>query len=87
MRTTCTALFLALFAVTAQAQQGGTAQQRCNAEANQKSLKGDERQKFVSSCLSTLAQQEKMKTCSQRAGERKLKSDARKKFMTQCLRG
>ena len=87
MKTICTALFLGVFAVAAHAQQGGAAQQQrmkdCNAQASQKRLNGDERQRFVSSCVATAAQS----ACSRRAGERKLKGDARRKFMTECLRG
>jgi hypothetical protein len=59
----------------------------CNADAKEKSLKGDERKKFMSSCLSDkkTAQQNKMKTCNKDAGDKKLKGDERKKFMSSCL--
>jgi psiF repeat-containing protein len=91
MKTLCTALVLGLFAAAAHAQQGGAAQQKhmkdCNTQATQKNLKGDERQKFMSSCLSAAAQQDRMNACSKRAGEQKLKGDARKKFMNRCARG
>ncbi len=90
MKTILTALLLALFAAAAHAQQGGASPQatkECNAQANQKNLRGDERQRFMSSCLSTAAVQERMSTCSKRAADRRLKGDARKKFMTDCLRG
>lgn len=65
----------------------------CNVKA--KAMKGDERKKFMSSCLkgepSTVAakpksQQDKMKLCNKQAGDRKLKGDERKKFMSTCLK-
>ena len=66
----------------------------CNDKATDK--KGDERKKFMSSCLKgedpavsekKKAQQEKMKSCNKDAGEKKLKGDERKKFMSGCLKG
>ena len=64
----------------------------CNEEANTKALKGDERQNFMSTCLSAKApakegtsQQEKMKNCNKEAAEKSLKGDKRKKFMKSCL--
>ncbi len=65
----------------------------CNKEAATKDLKGDERKKFMSECLSSgkkeakLTQQEKMKLCNKQAGEKALKGDDRKKFMSECLKG
>ena len=58
----------------------------CNAQAGER--KGDERQAFMSKCLSggtkpTNAQQERMKTCNAKAGDKK--GDDRKKFMSECL--
>jgi len=79
-----------------------TAQQEkmksCNAEASTKALKGDERKKFMSQCLSAKGaaateekkltpQQEKMKSCNADASAKNLKGDERKKFMSQCLKG
>lgn len=57
----------------------------CNAKAGE--MKGDERKKFMSDCLSKEknSQQEKMKTCNAKAGE--MKGDERKQFMSQCLKG
>ncbi len=57
----------------------------CNAEAGD--MKGDERKKFMSECLSKkkMTQQEKMKACNVKAGE--MKGDERKKFMSDCLKG
>ncbi|MGH6611470.1 MAG: PsiF family protein [Burkholderiaceae bacterium] len=59
----------------------------CNKDAGAKNLKGDERKKFMSECLSAakMSQQDKMKTCNKQAGEKKLAGDARKKFMSECL--
>ncbi|MDH4451134.1 MAG: PsiF family protein [Rhodoferax sp.] len=75
-----------------------TAQQNkmktCNADAKTKELKGDERKKFMSECLSAKpaaaedgksAQQSKMKTCNADAKTKDLKGDERKKFMSECL--
>ena len=68
----------------------------CNADATAKSLKGDERKKFMSSCLKgedggasdkQKAQQEKMKSCNKEAGDKKMQGDERKKFMSSCLKG
>ena len=72
-----------------------TAQQNkmtaCNAEASAKTLKGDARKAFMSSCLkakpaAAMTQQEKMKTCNATAGTQALKGDARKAFMSDCLK-
>ncbi|MCE1242317.1 PsiF family protein [Oryzomicrobium sp.] len=68
----------------------------CNKEAGDKALKGDERKKFMSSCLKgetaaedskVTPQQEKMKSCNKEAGDKALKGDERKKFMSSCLKG
>ena len=62
----------------------------CNAEAGKKELKGDERKKFMSDCLSAKStsakQQDKMKVCNAEAGTKELKGDERKKFMSECLK-
>lgn len=59
----------------------------CNEKAKGKS--GDDRKKFMSSCLSgeqpKMTQQEKMTYCNKNAGDRK--GDDRKKFMSDCLKG
>ena len=61
--------------------------------------KGDDRKKFMSSCLKggdasakkdekadkRTAQQTKMGTCNKEAKEKALKGDERKKFMSECL--
>src|SRR3954463_12459491 len=61
----------------------------CNGKATDK--KGDERKKFMSSCLKgeddgaspkQKAQQDKMKSCNKDAGDKKMKGDERKKFMS-----
>lgn len=58
----------------------------CNAQAGER--KGDERQAFMSKCLSggqkpTNAQQERMKSCNAKAGDKK--GDERKAYMKECL--
>ncbi len=63
----------------------------CNADAGKKGLKGDERKKFMSECLSSktaasATQQDKMKSCNAEAGKKELKGDERKKFMSECLK-
>ncbi len=62
----------------------------CNAKAAD--MKGDERKKFMSSCLSgkeaaptKMTQQQKMTACNKKAGD--MKGDERKKFMSDCLKG
>ena len=81
------------FAATAQQEKMTT----CNADATAKSLKGDERKAFMSTCLKaapaandagkTLTpQQEKMKTCNADAATKALKGDERKAFMSECLK-
>ena len=75
------------FAATAQ-QNKMTA---CNAEASAKTLKGDARKAFMSSCLkakpaAAMTQQEKMKTCNATAATQALKGDERKAFMSDCLK-
>lgn len=71
----------------------------CSKEASEKKLKGDERKKFMSGCLSNkpaeapaaeakpATQQDKMKACNKEAGEKQLKGADRKKFMSGCLKG
>ena len=63
----------------------------CNAQAKTKGLTGDDRQKFMSQCLSAAGvpqtQQEKMKTCNKEATAKNLKGDDRKAFMSTCLSG
>jgi hypothetical protein len=75
------------FAATAQQQKMTT----CNADATAKSLKGDERKAFMSTCLKAApapaaTQQEKMKTCNATASTQALKGDERKAFMSDCLK-
>ena len=65
----------------------------CNAKAGDK--KGDDRKKFMSSCLgggkaeatpAQKAQQERMTACNKQATEKKLKGESRKKFISSCLK-
>lgn len=94
-------VMLAALAVPAMAQdtkQPSAAQQAqqqkmkdCNAQAKTKGLTGDDRQKFMSQCLSAAGvsqtQQEKMKSCNKEATAKNLKGDDRKSFMSTCLSG
>jgi len=66
----------------------------CSAEAKKNALKGDERKKFMSGCLSSKSpakaapssQQDRMASCNADAGKKALKGDDRKKFMSECLK-
>ena len=67
----------------------------CNERAGAKKMEGDERKKFMSSCLrgqtdkkgeKMSAQQERMKSCNKQASDKKMKGDDRKKFMSDCLK-
>ena len=89
---------LALPAIAQDTKQPSAAQQAqqqkmkdCNKQATDKGLKGDDRQKFMSQCLSAagvpLSQQEKMKECNKQATAKNLKGDERKSFMSTCLSG
>jgi hypothetical protein len=85
------------------AEKKMTAQQNkmgdCNKEAKDKKLAGDERKKFMSSCLKggdaappaaaakPTGQKQKMGYCNKEAKEKKLAGDERKKFMSNCLKG
>lgn len=65
--------------------------QTCNAEANRKSLKGEDRQAFMKNCLSAdqaslTPQQQKMKSCNADATSQGLKGPARKAFLSECLK-
>ncbi len=78
------------FAATAQQNKMTS----CNAEATAKSLKGDERKAFMSTCLKAApaaaatpsTPQERMKSCNADATAKALKGDARKAFMSDCLK-
>jgi hypothetical protein len=68
----------------------------CNSDAGKQELKGDERKKFMSACLSSktpavvpaapATQQDKMKSCNAEAASKTLAGDERKKFMSECLK-
>jgi hypothetical protein len=87
------ALLAAPLCVLAEDEKAKTPQQEkmatCNKEAGDKALKGDERKKFMSECLSKakMTQQEKMKACNKEAKDKALKGDERKRFMSDCLKG
>jgi ABC-type transporter MlaC component len=78
------------FAATAQQNKMTT----CNADATAKSLKGDERKAFMSTCLKAApaaaaapsTPQERMKSCNADATTKALKGDERKAFMSTCLK-
>ena len=80
------------FAATAQQNKMTT----CNADATAKSLKGDERKAFMSTCLKAAPaandgkeltpQQQKMTTCIADAKTKARTGDARKAFMSECLK-
>ena len=66
----------------------------CNKQAGDK--KGDERKKFMSTCLkgqdagpstAQKAQQDRMKDCNKQANLKNMKGEDRKKFMSSCLSG
>jgi len=79
------------FAANSQQQKMTT----CNADANTKNLKGDDRKAFMKNCLSAApaastsmnSQQEKMKTCNAQASSKSLNGSDRKQFMKGCLSG
>ena len=88
-------LALPLAAVAADEKKEMTPQQQkmssCNKEAGDKKLSGEDRKKFMSTCLSgdskKMTQQEKMTFCNKEAGDKKLAGEDRKKFMSSCLSG
>ena len=70
----------------------------CNKEAGEKKLKGEERKKFMNSCLhggsqakaaspKQKAQQDKMGDCNKQANLKNMKGEERKSFMSSCLKG
>lgn len=77
----------------------GTQQERmktCNQEAGKNGLRGEERKKFMSACLSgrttqaephRASEQGRMKECDQEAKNKDLAGDDRKKFLSECLKG
>jgi hypothetical protein len=59
----------------------------CNADASQKSLKGDARQNYMSACLSgKMNQTTLMKVCNAEATQEKMTSDDRKAYLSACLK-
>jgi hypothetical protein len=63
----------------------------CSRQASDKGLKGDDRNKFMSTCLKggqqPMTQQERMTACNKEAAAKGMKGDDRKKFMSNCLSG
>jgi len=76
-------------AAAAEAPKTTNSQQDRMKECNKRAegQKGDERKKFMSSCLSgdapKMTQQEKMTSCNKKATG--MKGDERKKYMSSCL--
>ena len=58
----------------------------CNEDAARKELKGDERKKFMSDCLSAekKADDNRMAECNTKS--KGMKGDERNKFMSECLK-
>lgn len=89
-------------AQTAPAAKTFSPQQQRMADCNKQAtgMKGEDRKKFMSGCLSgkapaastaaaaakPMSQQDKMKACNADAGSKNLKGDDRKKFMSDCLK-
>lgn len=81
----------------AASQNQGTANQdkakACNAQADSKSLKGDERKTFVQDCLSKagvqqpseMSQKDKMNACKEIADKKNLTGSDRKSFIKDCM--
>lgn len=66
----------------------------CNEKAE--GMKGEERKKFMSSCLKSASakggqkmteQQSRMKDCNRQAADKGMKGDERRQFMSACLKG
>jgi hypothetical protein len=82
-------LLLGIFAAVSAPAFGANAQQErmtaCNKEAADK--KGDERKKFMSTCLSAKKKESdnKMATCNTKS--KGMKADERKTFMSDCMKG
>jgi hypothetical protein len=62
----------------------------CNDIANKRSLTGDDRKNFLSSCMQAqspadMSQTDKMKKCNEIAKNRSLKGQDRRDFMSSCL--
>ncbi len=59
----------------------------CNADASQRSLKGDARQNYMSACLGgKMSQTTLMKVCNAEATQEKMTSDDRKTYLATCLK-
>ena len=88
MRKLLALTLLGLFAAVAAPAMAENSQQErmkaCNKEAGDK--KGDERKKFMSTCLSDKkkADDNKMAACNTKS--KGMKADERKKFMSDCMK-
>ncbi len=88
-----------LFPGTASAGAQQDRMRACNKEAKEKTLKGDERKSFMSSCLSSGKSEAtrtaqvsddaaaRKKQCRAEASAKSLKGDERKAFVKQCRSG
>lgn len=99
---TCTLVCVTLLTALPHSALAGPQQDRmraCNKEAKEKSLKGDERKSFMSSCLSSGKSEAtrtadasddaaaRKKQCRAEASAKSLKGDERKAFVKQCWSG
>ena len=87
---------LSVTAALAQDKRATAEQHAATCAHDAKGLKGEERERFLATCVKAHeadshpahgSQQEKMKTCNQEARERDLHGDERRAFMSSCLRG
>lgn len=96
---TCTLVCVTLLTALPHSALAGPQQDRmraCNKEAKEKSLKGDERRSFMSSCLSSGKSEAtatadasddaaaRKKQCRAEASAKSLKGDERKAFISEC---
>jgi len=94
----CLALACTPFAFSQEKKEPTAAQKKqqelmksCNEKAGAKKMEGDDRKKFMSTCLKgedqMTPQQARMKDCNKQASDKKMAGDDRKKFMSTCLKG
>lgn len=84
----CTGSVFAADAEKKEASPAQKAQQEkmkgCNADAKKNDLKGDERKKFMSSCLGGKSDAAGNNACATSAAEKKLAGAAKSSFMKKC---
>jgi hypothetical protein len=95
MKTVAAFISLLALASAVHAQDRLNSQQermtRCNEQAADRHLKGNERSAFMSSCLrgdsrELTSQQQRMVSCNREARADGLKGDKRRSFISRCLR-